>query len=69
MDRVDRTVGEVARMADAHLAATRRLRELLLRLADAAGRQETAVGEVAKLSERLGEGARVLSDSVGRFRI
>jgi methyl-accepting chemotaxis protein len=69
LERVDRTVGEVARSVQAHLAAARRLRESLHGLTDAAGQHESAVGEVSRLAERLGEGAKHLSDSLGRFRI
>ncbi|HSN93326.1 MAG TPA: methyl-accepting chemotaxis protein [Anaeromyxobacteraceae bacterium] len=67
--RVERTVAEVARAVEAHVATARKLREAIRSLSDVAGRQESAADDLAGVAERLGSGAKGLSDSAGRFRI
>ena len=69
LERIDGRLTEIRRAVDAHEAATRRVRELLIHLTRTAEQHEAAVSELAGLADRLGGRSRALADRVGRFKV
>jgi methyl-accepting chemotaxis protein len=67
--RLERMISDIRRAVDAHDVATRRVREALQHLSQTAGEHETAVAGLASVAERLGAGARQLSERVDRFKV
>jgi methyl-accepting chemotaxis protein len=69
LGRLERMVSDVARAAEGHEAATRRVRDALRSLSASAGSHEAAVEGLAGASDQLNARAKALADRVGRFKV
>jgi methyl-accepting chemotaxis protein len=52
-----------------HNAATRRVRDALQALSEAAGEHDSAVEGLSGVAERLGRRSMALAERVGRFKV
>jgi methyl-accepting chemotaxis protein len=69
LSRLERMITEITRAVENHSAATRRVRDALAALSDAAGAHDSAVDGLSGVAERLGGRAKALAERVGRFKV
>jgi methyl-accepting chemotaxis protein len=67
--RLERMIAEIARAVESHGHATRRVRDALQDLAQAAGAHDVTVEGLSGVADRLGARAGELTRSVGRFKV
>jgi methyl-accepting chemotaxis protein len=67
--RLERMIAEITRAVESHGQATRRVRDALRDLAEAAGAHDLTVEGLSGVADRLGARAGELARSVGRFKV